>query len=261
MHIEPLTHCGLDGEVYQRLPHVIQQIEAALHLEPQVLIERASLQSDPTPGYLADESIVYFIRHYRRQGNDQVVSSLAEILLHRCEKRIKKHFQALHLELINDAHHDVVASLFGKILDLKGDGGDYFQVRFEQALKRLSISMFRDYKQKQDKRQHDVPLSDLVGYDADDPEEARSPSIPASEILHSPITPEQYTLLQEALDTIQEPQRSAFVLRYAWGWPIEANDPLIPCISSYFGRTPRTIQNWLKAAEKTVSAWREDNDE
>jgi DNA-directed RNA polymerase specialized sigma24 family protein len=258
MHIEPLTHCGENGAVYHRMPHIIQQIEAALPLEPHALIERAALQDDSTPGYLADESLVYFIRYYRRHSHDHIVSSLAEILLRRCEKRIKKHFQALHIELVDDAHNDVIALLFRKILDLESDVGDYFQVRFEQALKRLSISVFRHYKQRQDKTRYDVSLSALVGYDSDDPEKARPPSIPASEILLPPATPEEQFLLQESLQTIPELQRSAFVLRYILGWPISSNDPLVPSISNLLGRTPRTIQTWLKNAEKIFAASRED---
>ena len=258
MHIEPLTHCGEDGELYHRMPQIIQQIEAALPLEPHALIEWATLQDNSTSAYLADESLVYFIRHYHRQGNDHIINSLVEILLRRCEKRIKKHFQALHSELVDDAHNQVIALLFRKILDFESDKGDYFQVRFEQALKRLSISVYRHYKQRQDKTRYDVSLSDLVGYDSDDPDKARPPSISASEILLPPTTPEEQFLLQESLQTIPEPQRSAFVLRYILGWPLGSNDPLVPSISGLLGRTPRTIQTWLKNAEKIFAASRED---
>ena len=64
--------------------------------------------------------------------------------------------------------------------------------------------------------------------------------------------------LCEALASLEEPQRSVFVLRYYQGWPVESKHPGEPTISGYFGVTSRTIRNWLTSAEKRLSEWREE---
>ena len=41
------------------------------------------------------------------------------------------------------------------------------------------------------------------------------------------------------------------------GWPVEDRDPNVPTISRYFGKTSRTIRNWLAQAEERLAAWRD----
>jgi len=42
------------------------------------------------------------------------------------------------------------------------------------------------------------------------------------------------------------------------GWPIEDRDPNVMTISKYFGKTSRTIRNWIAEAEKQLAAWRDE---
>ncbi len=63
-------------------------------------------------------------------------------------------------------------------------------------------------------------------------------------------------LYREALALLDEPMRTAFVLRHYEGWPIEDRDETVPTISRYFNKTPRTIRNWMTTAEQALAAWR-----
>jgi len=60
----------------------------------------------------------------------------------------------------------------------------------------------------------------------------------------------------DGLNSIEEPYRTVFVLRYYHGWPTEDDDPTVPTISRYFNKTPRTIRNYLRRADDALVAWR-----
>ena len=63
-------------------------------------------------------------------------------------------------------------------------------------------------------------------------------------------------LIEAALSQLEEPIRSAYLLRYLEDWPIEDKDPAVQTISRHFGKTPRTIRNWLSKADEILEAWR-----
>ena len=63
-------------------------------------------------------------------------------------------------------------------------------------------------------------------------------------------------LIKAALHQLEEPIRSAYLLRHHQGWPIEDKDPNVRTISRHFGKTPRTIRNWLSRADELLEAWR-----
>ena len=83
--------------------------------------------------------------------------------------------------------------------------------------------------------------------------------IPGEENLFSSF--DEFNLAKQALGTIKEPFRTAFILRYFEDWPIESNDPDQPTISKFFGKTSRTIRYWLQKAETALEKWRGENHE
>jgi DNA-directed RNA polymerase specialized sigma24 family protein len=70
------------------------------------------------------------------------------------------------------------------------------------------------------------------------------------------VSPEGWALLKDALKGMPAPARSAFILHRAYGLPIESNDPAELTVSRYFGKTSRTIRNWLRSAEEHLRVWR-----
>ncbi len=258
--VEPLTHHNADGVVYQRDTVVERQIAEALGLPADRLQGRAMVSDQGDPGYLKEECLVYLIRHQHRAGERSLVSALAEALLRRCAKKIKKHLNSLGTEAVEEGYSDVVEQLFSRILDLDSDRGDFLQVRFWPALEKLAVRAY-DRQLKLNKRaQRAVPISSLAGYDHDEDDESErvvrsrggletaSPSIEAMVIGDD--------LIREALDRIEEPYRSAFLLKYHAGWPIEDQDPNVQTISRQFGKDPRTIRNWIKKAKEDLELWR-----
>ena len=256
---EPLTHRNSAGEVYQRDPAVEEQIRQVRHLAPDALRERAGGRDRASPDYHQEECLVYLIRHYHRAGDSLLVSDLAEILLRRCATLIDRRLRSLGAEAAEEGYNDVVERLFGLILDLSSDRGDFLQVRFWRALEKLAVRAFHQQLRQHQRAQVNVSLSSLIGHDQHEGDESARMARPDGE---APITAPsgeadiiRNDLIRDALSHLDEPLRSAFLLRYHAGWPIEDQDPTVRTISRHFGKGPRTIRNWLKRAETSLQTW------
>ena len=260
MPIEPLTRRNAHGVVYQREPEVERQIAQALRLPADRLRERAAVSDQESADYLKEECLVYLIRHYHRAGERQLVNDLTEVLLRRTAKLIHSRFRGLPAEAAEDGYGDVVERLFNQILDLESDRGDFLQVRFWRALEKLAVRAFSQRLTLHKWAQATVSISSLAGYDHDEDDHDERVVRPHDDAaLASPsgeLAVIQSDLIRDALSRIEEPFRSAYLLRHYAGWPIEDQDPNVQTISRQFGKDPRTIRNWLKKADEALERWR-----
>ena len=250
---EPLTRRNLDGKIYQRQQIVNKQIQKALGFGHEELRRRLEVKDKTSPGFLKEESLVYLIRHYHKAENLQCVNNLSKCLLTRCSTLINSKLDSLNADLRDEGYWDVVAELFARILDLDSDRGDFLQVRFWMGLKRLTVQVFRKYI-KQCNREL------LVDDEREAIDELTHKRETGTTYTPEPRTvdmePIKWTLIREALCQLEEPFRSAFLLRRYYEWPIEAQNPNVRTISQHFNKTPRTIRNWLARAEECLTAWR-----
>lgn len=257
MPVEPLTRRNREGAVYRRDLGVESQIERALALEPARLVDHARLMDRACPEYLQEEALVYLIRVHHQRGERTVVNDLSETLIRRCAKSINHRLQSLGPQAVEDAFRDVIAEVFELILDLASDRGDYLQVRFWVVIKRRTITVFDRYVRQAQDAHETVRLSALAGHDLDREDDDLSPSLSPRRTLAEPvITTEQLVLYRDGLNTLEEPHRTAFLLRYYEEWPVEDDDPAVPTISRYFNKHPRTIRTWFVKAEETLVQWR-----
>lgn len=271
MHVRPLTHRNKQGEVYQRTEAVEERIRSALCLKPAAMIEKAQIRDYKAPNYLREECLVYLIREYKSRGERRVVEELSAILLQRCSKYINEGVQNLHSEdgdhsaRVEHAFRDVVKELFDQILDLESDRGDFLQVRFWTVVEKLRIRAFNRYLEDLNRAKDVVTWDSVAGYEqgSGEGEERRSRRRRASDSeppQEDGLSAEQKAAYldasREALDHVEEPYRTAFVLRHYYDWPIETEDSRLPSISRYFGKTPRTIREWLKRAKETIERWK-----
>ena len=257
---KPLTRANSDGYVYQRQPIVDQQIRVALMLAPQELEGRCLVRDENSQDFLKEESLVYLIRHYRGSGNSFRVSFLSESLLRRCAALIYRYLSSLEEDSTEDGYCEVVEQLFTRILDLESDRGDFLQVRFWLALKRITVQVYRKHLNQVKREQEDLPLTSIAGYDGEDYDELSSNVlVPTPDSATARSAESEFIenhVIQAALQQLEEPVRTAYLLRNYWGWPIEDQDPAVRTISSHFEKTPRTIRNWLAKAEDCLAAWR-----
>ena len=266
--LEPLTRRNRRGHVYVREPDVARQIVTALALSRDALRTRAAISDRGAPGYMKEECLIYLVRHYHRNGDEQRVSDLCAALVRRVTPIIRKHLRSLGPEALDEGYSEVLTRLFRRVLDLSTDKADFFQVRFWVAMKRLCIQVFGGQLAQHERRQKELSLSRVPGYEEEDQdvepetkavhlteEDKHRVSAPSDEkaIIDRDLRREARRI---ALTQLEEPFRSAYMLRHCHGWPIEHQDPAVPTISGYFGKTPRTIRNWLTTAEGTLAQWR-----
>ena len=256
---EPLTRTNKDGKRYQRLPEVDKQIRMALELDVKDLITRATVSDESSRDFLKEEALVYLIRHYHREYDRRAVNDLTEVLLGRFASWVGSKLWTLGNEAAEDGYGYVVERLFTQILDLDGNRGDYLQVRFWRALKRLTARAFGEQLRQWKRIQNSSSLDSLAGYDGEDSDEAgygwkvKLPDAATCRSAESQVTDDIF--IRQAMNQLEEPFRSAFLLRHYHGWPIESQDPAVPTISQRFGKTPRTIRNWLNKADEQLSIW------
>ena len=257
--LEPLTHTNKDGKRYQRLPEVENQIRVALELDAKDLVTRATVSDKSSPDFLKEEALVYLIRHYHGETDKYTVTDLTRVLIVRIVGWVESKLRKLGIDAVEEGYADVVERLFKQILNLDSDRGDYLQVRFWRALKMLTVRVFDEQLEQFDRRQNSVPLSSLTGYDDGDPDASgneRKVKVPDSATCRSAesqATDEIFN--RQAMWQLKEPFRSAYLLRHYYDWPIESQDPAVQTISQRFGKTPRTIRNWLTKADKELSIW------
>jgi DNA-directed RNA polymerase specialized sigma24 family protein len=255
VQVRELTHCNKDGIPYRRETAVERQIEAAFQLSRSILMERARLRDREAPGYLQEECLVCLLRAYTAEGDAATVAALSEALLERCARFINGKLMSLGRDAAEEAYSEVMVRLFDLILDVESDRGDFLQVRFWLALEKLVVTAFGRQTREITRSRLQVPLSALPGASGGDDEEPRV-TAQVEEIAERNLPPDVALLYREALALLDEPLRTAFVLRHYEGWPIEDRDETVPTISRYFNKTPRTIRNWMTTAEQALAAWR-----
>lgn len=261
--VEPLTRRNTSGKVYKRSSAVEVQISAVLSLSDEELVSRASIREETANGYLQEESLVYLIRTSYQRKNKFLCNKLSEILLTRCQEQVA--FRVRAIEQKDDAFNDVVRVLFEKIL-APDNSGDFLQVRFRFALKRISISIFHQYYRDQIEERENLRPSSFQSLDGQENEKddwdqvhvAIDSDLPVEDSFSSV---ELESLKREALQILKEPIRTAFILHHIKGWQIESNNPKEITVSGYLETTPRTIRNWLQQAEKELRKWRGDHHE
>lgn len=256
MHVRPLTHRGADGHVYTRPPEVEAQIVNTLGLEWQELGRRASVTDREHADYLKDETIVYLLRESYRADDLKLGDIFAGALSQRCFPYARKHFRSFVVkEDFDDAHAELRNTVIEMILELESDRGDFLQVRFGRKLRLLAIDIFKRRAPLINEIKDQVFLSSVAGYDGSDNDEERRHPLP-SELRAVDDGSERRRQADEALQRLPEPQRTAFILKHYDDWPIQSKKPGTPSISAVFGVDPRTIHNWLTAAEKALETWR-----
>jgi DNA-directed RNA polymerase specialized sigma24 family protein len=253
--VKPLTRASKEtGQPYRRDSGVEDQIAEALVFDPDALRSRAQNSDKEDAHYLKEEALVYLIRENHLKGQQTLSEGLSEVLLGRCLPFIKAKVRHLGVDHAEEAEGAVVEALFSRILDPTSDRGDFLQVRFWAFLDRL----LSDATRKQLRLLREAKMQDnpdwVSGREPRDDESGEHQSKPAAA---GGVSAEYKMLIRDALAALQEPYRTLVVLRYYDSWPIESSDPQEPTISKYFNKTPRTIRNWMAAADDKLREWRE----
>lgn len=253
--VAPLTLRTCEDVPYTRPPAVEAQLVALVALPPLAVVARVWATRDfRHPQYVRDECLAYFLREWHRTGAKEGFGELVAEVERRVERRVRAACATFAAEVRDEVALRVTERLWTQLFTLTHPRGEFWQVAFGLALKRV-ISDERGRLYEANQRAWAV-LRDTSGDGEDgyDPLAGMMDTTPDAESLHL-----RDETVHDALSAITDPRhREAFVLLHREQWPIEGSVP--PTISGHFGVVPRTIRYWLQKAHAQLERWQEEND-
>ena len=242
--LPPLTRNG-----YTRRPETIAQIRRALPLSRDEVLQRLRIRDEAHADYIGPEAMVFLIRRHLQDNDQRFLDRLLESLIARCIPVIFRDIRGFEPDARNDIRQDTLESLVRRLLR-PGNGSDFAQVSFWSFLKKIRLSACAKhiaYVSRTD--QLDDRQADALAAETD-----------------YELSPEQRAQLGEgwhALEALPAHLRKVFVMRHYFGFKLgpedrTKEDPDDPSLAAHFGKTPRTIQNWLSKANELLARFQKD---
>ena len=273
-----LTRKKADGELLTRRPAVEEEIAQVIQQQSEEVRRRVRIKASDEAGFLSAECLVYLARDAHRREAASLLTSVWEALSARVWPFVESKLRTLGPDYTADGVARVISEMGTDILDLTDDRGDFLQVSFWTTIQRRAIDEFRRQRRIAKADQKLTSLDAIPGEEGhsssyqDDAPEFTSPPAYASDAetpleqleraeedaLAEKAHAQKLALAEEALASLPEHIRRAYILREREGWPIESTNPDEPTIASALGKTPRTIRNYLKEADERLSKWREE---
>ena len=249
--IKPLTR----GR-YKRLPEVEQQIADAVTLDSPTLVQRAQQRDETTPEFLSAEALVYFIRRTILNDDKKTRDALFRELFERCKLFFRGQFRGFSRENREDLQSEVITRVVEDLF-ASDDRGDFMQVRFWKYLKIKSIDACR----KTLNHTKDTESLD-TSYSGDGVSEGLTR---LEREVDPKLLPEERAIISEAFAKLTPRLRQVYLLRNYFGLDVGTDNPAKATgdeltIAAYFGRSGRTIRNWLREADKLLAEYREKID-
>jgi len=240
----------------RRLPEAEREIADAIILDPAALIERARRTDKSAPDFLSAEALVYFIRRAVLGGDAKTRDALFRLLYDRCMPYFRGQFRGFDRETREDLQGEVMKKVVEDLF-AADDRGDFMQVRFWKYLDNKRIDACR----KAFRHSGDTESLD-TGFSGESESEGRTR---LEQEADTKLSPEQFMTITEGLSRLPPRLREVFLLRHYFGMKIGADDPADDpdgelTIARHYGRSGRTIRNWLKEAGRLLAGFREKND-
>lgn len=227
-----------------REPDVIVQIEALRGCSRSEFRRRIAICVHTQPGFVSEEALVYFVRERHLAGHAVEAGDLIELLEERCRKRVARTLTGwtqLTASQRDDCYHDLISHMFVAVISLETKD-EFWEVRFWHCLDWKLSNVAQKY--------HTIAQNEFVpesGWN----QEGKPLDYMNNIAAPTRLTSEERVLVQEALQTLNEPQRTAFILFHYEQWTQEE-------IAQHTQVTDRTVRNRLESAEKRLASWRAD---
>ena len=236
-----------NNEVYVRPASVEALLDPALQQTPETISDRAYIREKTDPNFLPTECLLHLIRHAFRIGNTRLRDVTLLLLLKRCERILKN-------KIPDDQPNaeELREAVLGKFTELLARDAndpnqtilDYFEVRFNDAFRKLRFHFLRSEKYTRTS----LPLfPDAEGQAEIDPEGV-------CRLLKSTgqdPSPEDFVIrkqLCDAVQTLPPDETKAIILHFFYGYKIESTDPTATTVATLCGVSGRTIGTRLKSA-------------
>lgn len=250
--IIPLTKQKVDGALYQR-PDMIEPLLLGLaDLPRDVLLERARIRDRKHPDYIPSECLLYFVRSSRRDNSDTWFERLYKVLIERVLRAVPRaetsgNFASLTNERIRNAVFDRFVEMLAKDRKEPDDKLDFFEVRFDLAVKRLRLDA-------QDRVWREESLTASLDDDnsgtGNDAAEACTTNLLNAELFADPLFRDRF---HAAIETLPTEQRRTMHLLLS-GWQIDSSDHTVMTIAKALGCSEKSVRNYRDRALKALGA-------
>ena len=250
--IVPLTKRKKDGTLYVRPDNVEPLLKTLADLPRDVLLDRARIRDRKNPDYVPNECLLHFVRASRSDNSDAWFEKLYKLLVERVLRAVPRaetsgRTAALTDERIRDTVFDRFVELLAKDRKEPDDKLDFFEVRFDLAIKRLRLDA-QERVWREENRSDSI--DDESGGAGDDAAEANSTSPFDADIFSDPLFRERLYLAIDALP----PEQSRTMHLLLLGWQTHSSDPAVMTIAKALGCSDRSVRNYRDRAMKTLGA-------
>lgn len=249
--IAPLTRKKKDGTPYTRPDNVEALLTVLGDLPREALLERARIRDRKDSDYVPSECLVHLIRASRTENSEAWFERLYKVLAERVMRAVPTAASggtaSATDERIRDAVFDRFVELLAKDRAEPDDRLDFFEARFDLAIKRLRL----DAQEPVWREANRGDSMDDEESDAADAAAAAATTNPLdAEIISDPLFRER---LYVAIDALPPEQRRTMHLLLI-GWQIHSSDPSVMTIAKALGCSDRSVRNYRDRALRTLGA-------
>lgn len=244
IRIPPLTRNG-----YTRTERVEHDIRSLWIAEGREVVAAFGPAEENADG-LATEALVFFIRGAIGRGDRRTAEALFGILVSRCQRRLRGMIRGAD----EDARAEIQAEIFADLTRLllsEDDSADFLQTRFWLYLRRRAVSARGEWLKRKIKH----PLVDDLAPDETSGSAEQS-------VIANDLSPEDATILRDALARLPDELRELVVLKHYEGWRVgdegDGGPSGDPTLAERYGITPRAVRKRLVRATSLLTQNRKD---
>jgi DNA-binding CsgD family transcriptional regulator len=256
--IAPLRKTTIKGALYTRPAEIEAKLQELAGLPREELVRRCEVTDEDDPPYVPSECVLHFVRACRGENSSSYFERLYKVIVGRVRQRLPKPetgagTQSLALENLRDDAFGRFTKLMAEDYGEYAEKLDYFEIRFNGAVKKLRLDSCKKGWREAKKRGAPLEIDPESGEFSGKAEKAGGS--------FDPFDPENFRLedyrsrLDGAIDVLTPDQRR-IVEMIRKKIPIDSKDPNTLTIAKALGKSEKTIRTYRDQAYAAIRAFR-----
>lgn len=243
-----------DGTVYTRLPGTETLITILAQLGRDEILARCAIRQRADPQYVSSECLLHLVRASRADNSNAWFERLYKILYDRVLRALPRadaadgRTSSLTRELIRDQVSERLAEMLAADRQDYEERLDFFEVRFDMALKRLRLDAQKQ-AWRDENRNRPIEYDDASGELSPEIEKAAGSANPFEGM---EFRDEAFRLRLDAAIEALPPEQSRTIHMLMLEYTIQSDDPSVHTICKELGVTRKTVWNYRDRAMKAL---------
>lgn len=243
-----------DGALYERIASIERQLCTLEQLPRDEILRCCEVRTRTDPRYVPSECLLHFVRACREDNSNTWFEQLYKILFARVLRALPRadstdgETMCLTKERIRDKVVERFVELLAADRQAYEDRLDFFEIRFDMALKRLRLDAQKQ-AWRDENRSEPIEFDDHTGELKPEIEQAAGSVNPLEGL---DFRDEAFRLRLDAAIEELPPEQSRTTQMLMLDFQIHSEDPDINTICKALGKTPKTIWNYRDRALKTL---------